>query len=182
MTFNKDGEVPKRFYRGKSLRLPKHNYSWTRAYFVTGWAITRDPIFEIPVLHTILQEPWDALPIRFPGVTLDAFVIMPDHIHGLLWLDGLVATRQLWAGSLGPINPSPPWPGLTTANQSVSTAVAPSGSVVFTNGSCATTTRSPSTAVTSGKTPKNWNDANTNCILNISTSSQRRNPCAPFPP
>src|SRR5579859_4514385 len=80
MAFNKDGEEPKRFYRGKSLRLPKHDYSWTRAYFVTGCAITRDPIFEIPALHTILQETWDALPARFPGVTLDAFVIMPDHI------------------------------------------------------------------------------------------------------
>ena len=94
MAFNKDGEEPKRFYRGKSLRLPKHDYSWTRAYFVTGRAITRDPIFEIPALHTILtilQGTWDALPARFPGVTLDAFVIMPDHIHGLLWLDGLAA-------------------------------------------------------------------------------------------
>ena len=25
---------------------------------------------------------------RPPGVRVDAFVIMPDHVHGILWLDG----------------------------------------------------------------------------------------------
>ncbi len=90
MALKKDGEGSRKFYRGKSLRLPKHDYTWTRAYFVTLCATTRDPIFDIPALHAILQETWNALPGRFPGVTLDEFVIMPDHIHGLLWLDGLV--------------------------------------------------------------------------------------------
>jgi putative transposase len=89
MATKKEGAGSGRFYRGKSLRLTKHDYSWTRAYFVTVCATTRDPIFEIPPLHTILQEIWDGLPKRFPGVTLDEFVIMPDHIHGLLWLNGL---------------------------------------------------------------------------------------------
>ena len=90
MTSKKDDKDARRFYRGNSLRLPKHDYSWTSAYFVTVCAMTRDPIFEIPQLHAILQETWNALPGRFPGVTLDEFVIMPDHIHGLLWLNGLV--------------------------------------------------------------------------------------------
>ena len=31
---------------------------------------------------------WQDLPKRFPGVTLDEFVIMPDHVHFILWLDG----------------------------------------------------------------------------------------------
>lgn len=90
MGSKKDDKDSRRFYRSKSLRLPKHDYSWTRAYFVTVCATTRDPIFEIPVLHTILQETWNSLPGKFPGVTLDEFVIMPDHLHGLLWLNGLV--------------------------------------------------------------------------------------------
>ncbi|HVB74755.1 MAG TPA: transposase [Ktedonobacteraceae bacterium] len=86
---DKDNSGSGRFYRGKSLRLPKHDYSWTGAYFVTVCATTREPIFEIPPLHAIMQETWNALPKRFSGVTLDEFVIMPDHIHGLLWLNGL---------------------------------------------------------------------------------------------
>jgi REP element-mobilizing transposase RayT len=36
------------------------------------------------------METWEALPQRFPGVTLDEFVVMPDHVHFIVWLDGLV--------------------------------------------------------------------------------------------
>ena len=77
-------------YHRRSTRLRGHDYTWTRAYFVTTRAKTHDPIFENEALHKILEETWNALPQRFPGVKLDAFVIMPDHIHFILWLNGLV--------------------------------------------------------------------------------------------
>ncbi len=32
----------------------------------------------------MLQAVWDELPARFPGVDVDAFVVMPNHIHGIL--------------------------------------------------------------------------------------------------
>ncbi len=73
----------------RSIRLSTHDYSWTRAYFVTIRVKTHDPLFEIPQLRQILLETWEGLPQRFPGVTLDEFVIMPDHMHFILWLDGL---------------------------------------------------------------------------------------------
>jgi REP element-mobilizing transposase RayT len=38
------------------------------------------------VLRNILDEQWHALPIRYPNVTLDSFVIMPDHIHFIIQL------------------------------------------------------------------------------------------------
>jgi len=47
-------------------------------------------VLEIPMIHTALQEGWNQLPERFPGVRVDVFVIMPDHVHGILWLDGSV--------------------------------------------------------------------------------------------
>ena len=76
-------------YHRRSIRLPNHDYR-AGTYFVTVRASTHDPIFEFPALHTIVQDMWDALPQRFPGVKLDAFVIMLDHIHGILWLNGSV--------------------------------------------------------------------------------------------
>ncbi len=85
-----DQQKPVYKYHRKSTRLRGHDYSWTRAYFVTTRAKTHDHIFEIPALHDILAETWKALPQRFPGVTLDAFVIMPDHVHFIIWLNGLV--------------------------------------------------------------------------------------------
>ncbi|MDQ2716001.1 MAG: transposase [Chloroflexota bacterium] len=69
-----------------SLRLPDRDYTWGGAYFVTMRACRPEPLFEIPELHAILMETWQALPERFPHVTLDEFVIMPDHIHCIIWL------------------------------------------------------------------------------------------------
>ena len=77
---------PDRFAR-KSSRLPTRNYASKSAYFVTIRSDRFQPLFEIPELHTILIDTWNALPKRFPSVTLDEFVIMPDHIHFILWLD-----------------------------------------------------------------------------------------------
>ncbi len=87
MTSQKDdGSTGYRYHR-RSTRLSKHDY--TRGiYFVTVRTQTHDPLFEIPQLRAILEETWQALPQRFPGVTLDEFVIMPDHVHFILRLDG----------------------------------------------------------------------------------------------
>jgi len=70
----------------QSLRLSNHDYASIGAYYVTICAEQREPLFDIPELWTILTDTWHTLPRRFPTITLDAFVIMPDHIHCLLWL------------------------------------------------------------------------------------------------
>ena len=71
--------------RPSSLRLASHNYS-AGTYFVTICTVERIPYFTNPEIQHLLLETWQGLPIRFPGVTLDEFIIMPDHIHGILWL------------------------------------------------------------------------------------------------
>ena len=56
-----DGEQKTTYkYHRRSTRLRGHDYTWTRAYFVTTRAQTHDPIFEIPALHKILEETWYA--------------------------------------------------------------------------------------------------------------------------
>lgn len=77
-------------YTRKSLRLSQHNYGWTGTYFITLHGPGKEPIFEYPELQKFLQETWKALPTRFPNVTLDEFVIMPDHIHFILHIEGNV--------------------------------------------------------------------------------------------
>lgn len=34
----------------------------------------------------LIEREWTALPSRFPDVDPDAFVVMPNHLHGILWL------------------------------------------------------------------------------------------------
>ncbi len=89
MSMQDDGQTRALPYHRKSTRLRGHDYTWTRGYFVTIPASTHDPVFEIPELRRILQETWEALPSLFPGITLGEFVIMPDHVHFIIWLDGL---------------------------------------------------------------------------------------------
>jgi putative transposase len=84
-----DSEFAFRYHR-KSTRQPNHNYAWSGTYFITIGSNEDEPLFEIPELHTILQENWIALPERFPGVTLDEFIIMPTHVHFIIHMEGNV--------------------------------------------------------------------------------------------
>lgn len=45
----------------------------------------------------IVENIWNALPQRFPIIILDAFVIMPNHVHGIIWIrdHAIRAIREL---------------------------------------------------------------------------------------
>ena len=43
------------------------------------------------------QAVWEAPPHRFPSIELDAFVIIPNHIHGILIVDGPVGVPLVGA-------------------------------------------------------------------------------------
>ncbi len=91
---------PEKHYR-KSTRLINFDYSSAGAYFVTICAFQRECIFGgISNGEMILSsagqrtlELWEGLPSRFPTIELDAFVIMPNHVHGVICLtdEGLEA-------------------------------------------------------------------------------------------
>ncbi len=34
----------------------------------------------------MVYQIWEQFPKRFPTITLDAFVVMPNHIHGIIWI------------------------------------------------------------------------------------------------
>jgi putative transposase len=100
----------------KSLRLPGYDYSRPGFYFVTictkyhtHWfgEVTNNEIV-LNAAGTILQSVWNTLPDRFPGLRLDEFVVMPNHIHGIVVLTKHVCyrhpgTRVLTRPTLGAI-------------------------------------------------------------------------------
>jgi REP element-mobilizing transposase RayT len=108
MKYNSDLSIR---HKRQSTRLPTHNYGWSGTYFVTIRAKQREPIFEIPELRAILVEVWEALPKRFPNVTLDEFVIMPDHIHFIIELEGNVENPPTLGNVVGYISRWPQSPG-----------------------------------------------------------------------
>ncbi len=34
----------------------------------------------------MIQRTWDEIPAAYPGVEIDAFIVMPNHIHGVVFL------------------------------------------------------------------------------------------------
>ncbi|MGB6484651.1 MAG: hypothetical protein WBE86_14285 [Candidatus Acidiferrales bacterium] len=78
----------------RSIRLGGYDYSLAAAYFFTICAIHRQSIFGRIVGDKMqcnragdaVWSAWRELPLRFPAVTLDAFVVMPNHVHGILFL------------------------------------------------------------------------------------------------
>ena len=75
-----------REHRRKSVRLPGYDYSQPGAYFVTIVCKNREPVFEDPVMRTAVEEAWQWLGNKFQDVELDAFVVMPNHVHGVLFI------------------------------------------------------------------------------------------------
>lgn len=84
-----------------SLRLQGYDYSQSGAYFVTICTQGRRPLFgSVGDARVRLAPPgemvtaaWTQLPDRFASVTLDRFVVMPDHLHGILILDDAYVSR-----------------------------------------------------------------------------------------
>lgn len=80
--------------RRRPLRLPHYDYSQPGAYFLTIVTRGREPMlgdvedgrFRPTGAGTIVGDEWHALSIRFSSVILDAFVIMPNHVHAILIL------------------------------------------------------------------------------------------------
>lgn len=76
----------------KSIRLQGYDYSQSGAYFVTICTYDRECLFgEIVDGEMILNEygkivqtTWMDLPNHISNIELDAFVVMPNHIHGII--------------------------------------------------------------------------------------------------
>ena len=89
-----------REFARKPLRLPNYDYTRARAYFVTTCTERREPLFEIPELHAIALNVWKSMPHRFPTVTFDEFVVMPDHVHFILWFSKIQQAKPLTVGQV----------------------------------------------------------------------------------
>jgi len=75
-----------------SIRLKGYDYSRNGVYFVTICVKDREGLLsEIKCSSVILtkfgkivEEAWLQIPKRFKNVRVDTFVIMPNHLHGII--------------------------------------------------------------------------------------------------
>lgn len=98
-------------YRIETTRLKNWDYGSNGFYFITICTKGKQPYFgrivnnndvrtqmdgnvnRLQPIHlytqigNIVNQYWNEIPKHFPFVELDAFVIMPDHVHGVLFLN-----------------------------------------------------------------------------------------------
>ena len=88
----------------KRLRLESYDYSQPGSYFITictrernqevlcsiepavGAIINRPPRISLTPLGRIVDETIRAIPDHYPGISVDQYIIMPDHVHLILAL------------------------------------------------------------------------------------------------
>ncbi|RYX86198.1 hypothetical protein EON83_02955 [bacterium] len=83
-------------YRIETTRKTGRDYSEAGWYFVTICERDKSPVFgtlvegtvELSPLGELVARCWQQVPSDFDDVVLDEWIIMPDHFHALIWLDG----------------------------------------------------------------------------------------------
>ena len=80
----------------RSLRLQGYDYTWPGAYFVTVCTFERRSLFgpihdgamQLNELGKIVEQAWLQTGVLRSRVKLDVYAIMPNHIHGIIFIQG----------------------------------------------------------------------------------------------
>ena len=97
----------------RSIRLQGYDYAQAGAYFVTICTQNRECLFgdvvdgamRLNEFGEIVRLTWEDLPNHVANIVLDAFVVMPNHAHGVIFITDSVVVG---AGSEpAPTEPAP---------------------------------------------------------------------------
>jgi len=101
-------------HRRRSIRLRGYDYSQAGAYFVTIVTRNRECLFGEVVedlmrlndAGRMVAQCWHELAAHFPHLELDEFVVMPNHVHGIITVGAqFIAPDDHGAINPGAINP-----------------------------------------------------------------------------
>jgi REP element-mobilizing transposase RayT len=87
--------------RRNTNRIPQHDYSTPGCYFVTVCAQSRDKIFGIIENNQIILNDigkmvdfwWREMFNKYPNISIDEYIVMPNHAHGLIDIVGAGSPR-----------------------------------------------------------------------------------------
>lgn len=85
-----------------SIRLPGYDYSQSGYYFVTICAWGREYLFGEIVGNNMhfskgghmAKSCWQNIPIHYPQAFIDAYIVMPNHIHGIIVINHSVGANN----------------------------------------------------------------------------------------
>jgi len=77
-----------------SIRMQSYDYTANGAYFITICTHNREHSLgemmngkmKLSVIGKIVSENWDDIPNHYDHIELGEFIVMPNHIHGIIWI------------------------------------------------------------------------------------------------
>ncbi len=105
-------------HRHKSIRLPGYDYSQDGAYFITICTQNRECILsaitdgavQLSPLGNLVEAEWRRTADLRPNVALDEFVIMPNHLHAIVFIVRATSRSPLRDDPTPPSKPPGPAP------------------------------------------------------------------------
>ncbi len=85
------GDISRR--RRRSMRLAGWDYREAGAYFVTMCTLNRECILDDPIIRRALQMEWARAICGGSQPEPHDFVVMPNHVHGIVWITGSAERR-----------------------------------------------------------------------------------------
>lgn len=84
---------PQKHHR-RSIRLQGYDYTRIGAYYITIVAWRRGCLFgevaegemKLSKFGLVAKQQWEKLPKRFPNIELGAYMVMPNHMHGIIMI------------------------------------------------------------------------------------------------
>ena len=94
-----NNDLYKNKYRIQTTRLSSWDYSNSGYYFVTIWTKNKKCILgkiieekvTLSKIGKVVKACWLQIPIHFNNVKLDEFIIMPNHIHGIIIINNSIS-------------------------------------------------------------------------------------------
>lgn len=77
-------------YHRHSIRLKEYDYSQAGGYFVTICSYHHEMIFDADKIQSIVKYWWNKLPEKYANIEIDQFAVMPNHVHGVIFIVGAV--------------------------------------------------------------------------------------------
>ena len=86
----------------ESIRLKEYDYSQAGGYFVTICTNNQEALLTDNDIKAMIFTMWQKLAAKFENVSLDEFVIMPNHVHGIIFLNDPESRAKIRHGSNKP--------------------------------------------------------------------------------
>jgi len=97
-----NGQYDPDIHHRRSVRLAGYDYSQCGAYFVTICTDNKKRLFgnimdgkaQLNEIGVMVKHAWEWLPQQYQYVSIDEFVIMPNHFHGILIINDVLNNSQ----------------------------------------------------------------------------------------